>query len=966
MLSKDLKNKEGYNMNIIEEKVENTEVTFSEIYELFIKRILPGKEKNLFNDNDAMKLSKTEKNKFRIKGSFLVDLFYEKEKVNAPILVSFENNNKKNIYKICTQKYFDKKYNEMNFTNPILEIDNEFKNYDPKDFDLFNEFDKNKIFKIFEKNGDAYDDLYSKKVERGVECYPTSLTPNFQYYFEYPKTCCKMEFELSSERLQIINWIFNFKKEKIHSFFGPYGSGKTTTLLLGKNKYDNLCYLNLSALNVYKDNLIIWKYEILLKEFYNLFYAQEQKVEDSLNLSNDNLKQNEKIDDKEEMLNTGEDSENIKNENKEIKKNEKFEEYEKMIYADENKRELVSEEISSIKEDENINEIKNNNEYEDTEKHEDITTLNNESLKNNNKYEINIEKIKNKKMNNFKEIKQIDEIKNKEDINNKEINNNGEYQERSKTEVHSAKDEKMKNEKEDAFTEIKEIILKSNNFWEAIYLSIDFCIKKKIKSIFILDQYKEETDPNFKVYKDIKGCINKENNESVKLVIASSTNNQDIRNFIIQKYIDKLKKNTFINDYHYIQSIFKISDELLNNLSDLKKNIFEEYFSYIPSYYYIIYDSKEEDINKTLDNTKKIITDDIELFYKNNTISFDNLSFIIKNIPKIGVHLGKNQEDIPEKIDGDIIKKLINILPIKYFFLEIKDDSIINIEFYFNLAKICFLEYILTKIIKSFEQPKLPIPERTLGDFLELLTIEYFKHNSNEKIDQIAKVDSIWNMNKAEGFDINKINENNILLIQSDEKAKYIDFGFILNGEELILAQCKKALSSKPKDYITIKKISNYQKDIYNSFKEHFNCEIKKIKLFYITGIYFTNRDKNAFISWSKKNISFKTLEKITNENNIPLVFLDMEKKNLLIKNGNDNNSFDISTITNDFSAIRDEELFDYVKINKINEELENIFKGIKEQTKIQELKFNQKAEIVENIDEEGIKIYGKRNKKRN
>ena len=39
---------------------------------------------------------------------------------------------------------------------------------------------------------------------------------------------------------------------------------------------------------------------------------------------------------------------------------------------------------------------------------------------------------------------------------------------------------------------------------------------------------------------------------------------------------------------------------------------------------------------------------------------------------------------------------------------------------------------------------------------------------------------------------------------------------------------------------------------------------------------------------------------------------------------------------------------------------MENVFKGIKEQTKIQELKFNQKAEIVENIDEEGIKIYEK------
>ena len=39
----------------------------------------------------------------------------------------------------------------MNFTNPILEIDNEFKNYDPKDFDLFNEFDKNKILKFSKK-----------------------------------------------------------------------------------------------------------------------------------------------------------------------------------------------------------------------------------------------------------------------------------------------------------------------------------------------------------------------------------------------------------------------------------------------------------------------------------------------------------------------------------------------------------------------------------------------------------------------------------------------------------------------------------------------------------------------------------------------------------------------------------------------------------------------------------------------
>ena len=100
--------------------------------------------KNLFHGNDTISHNKKEKNKFEIKGSFLKDLFYEKEKVSAPILVSFENDNKKYLYKIFTQKYFDKIYKEINFTNQILEIDNESTKYVPNDFDLLNEFDKNK------------------------------------------------------------------------------------------------------------------------------------------------------------------------------------------------------------------------------------------------------------------------------------------------------------------------------------------------------------------------------------------------------------------------------------------------------------------------------------------------------------------------------------------------------------------------------------------------------------------------------------------------------------------------------------------------------------------------------------------------------------------------------------------------------------------------------------------------------
>jgi len=774
--------------NFIEEKIGNTNIGFSEVFELYEKRILLNGEEKLFEDNDLIELDILEKNKFKIK-DLLYDLLYDGEIVNFPIIISFEKDDKNNTYKIFTKKYFDKIYKEFNFSNPFLLIGNSCEKYEHDKFYLFSLFnqDKNKKIKIFEKKEDNYNEFYSKKVEPLKEYNFSFLTPNFKYYFSSPKNDCKMTFSFNHVRKSAINSLFSFNNEKIHSILGPYGSGKTTSLIFKARITDNICYLNLNALYQNKDDIDIWKFELFLKELYNLFKAEKKE-----------------------------------------------------------------------------------------------------------------------------------------------------------------KDEKE--EKEDNFTKIKKKILKSLNFWDAILLAIDFCINNKINSIFILDQYEEEIDPIFHNFLEIKDIINNKENIYVKLVVASSTNNSDIRDFIINKYIEKKSKCNFINNYYYIGTMFRLTDidGLINVLSDSKKKILEEYFSNIPIYFYIIYESNEEDINLTLEKIKQTIIKDIEEFYKIHILSYKDLSFILKNYPKIEVNCSEEKGKISGKIEKVIIKKFIRILPIKYFIFKFQDESIVKIFFYFKLAKICLLEFIFKRIYELYEQPKLPIPEKTIGDLLELIAIENIKNNSKEKIDQICKVDSIWEMKNTEGFDKSKVYKTNILIIQEIEQSKLVDFGILLEGETLVLAQCKKALCVKPKEYITISKIFKHKNTLKDSFKKHFDCDIKKIILLYLTGIYFSNRDNNLYHSWSKNDKTLGVLEEITKENNIPLVFFDAQEKNLLLRN--EQNTFDLCTITSSDSLIFNEEKYNFVKIESDKDELRKIFEDIESYYEEKEFELFNNSNIEENF----------------
>ena len=55
---------------------------------------------------------------------------YNKEKVNFPIIVSFEKKASVKTYKIFTQKYFDKIYEDMKFNHSLLLIGNSCQEYD--------------------------------------------------------------------------------------------------------------------------------------------------------------------------------------------------------------------------------------------------------------------------------------------------------------------------------------------------------------------------------------------------------------------------------------------------------------------------------------------------------------------------------------------------------------------------------------------------------------------------------------------------------------------------------------------------------------------------------------------------------------------------------------------------------------------------------------------------------------------
>ena len=115
----------------------------------------------------------------------------------------------------------------------FISIGNSFENFEYNKTNLFLEYnEEDKDYKIFEKIEENYSNFYSTEIKVLKKYNPSDITPNFKYYFDSPKKKCKMQFSFNTVRKKEIDPIFDLKRKKIKSIFGPYGSGKTTTIIL--------------------------------------------------------------------------------------------------------------------------------------------------------------------------------------------------------------------------------------------------------------------------------------------------------------------------------------------------------------------------------------------------------------------------------------------------------------------------------------------------------------------------------------------------------------------------------------------------------------------------------------------------------------------------------------------------------------------------------------------------------------
>ena len=414
--------------------------------------------------------------------------------------------------------------------------------------------------------------------------------------------------------------------------------------------------------------------------------------------------------------------------------------------------------------------------------------------------------------------------------------------------------------------------------WSAIIKIVEFTIKKKIKAKIILDQYKEKYDNKNKNIKRIIKLINNDKNNNVCIIISSSINNKDVRQSLIKTWFPEYDLEIpFLSNYIYYDFLFnsKLIVEKDDTLSEKKRNYINNFFNNIPQFYYDIKNIKDDDLEEYKNFQQKKIFDKIASFYQEDLdqkFLYDYYEILLNYRQKIG-----------KVLESDELFKLVKILPLKYFTLK---NNIIN--FYFPLVKTAFDLYLEDKISRFIRSPLSSFKDGFIGDMLEFLLLNDLKNNIFDKFNEVITVETIWDLKLGKEFNDINLAKKDVLILQSESKAKYLDFAILSNSNILILFQCKKALSKLPEDYITKTIINDNKEIIYDSFKRNFNVEIKKIYLLYVTGVSFEYDEKSKtqiLKPWgNKEGESFKINEKICKQSDCMLIYYDPIKKKFYIK----------------------------------------------------------------------------------
>ena len=478
------------------------------------------------------------------------------------------------------------------------------------------------------------------------------------------------------------------------------------------------------------------------------------------------------------------------------------------------------------------------------------------------------------------------------------------------------------------FKELEEKIKEAFTFWEAIIISIKYFIEQNITICFIFDQYQEKIDSQYKYIKSISKILEEEDEKNnISIIISSSINDKDVRESLLFQWLHK--KNNHIFDYDYYGLIINIEEIIKkdNSLTETQKKMILNDFNSIPKFYYAIKTIKDE--NKLIEYKNlqiKKIRKSINDFFNdpNNDLSYTKIEILLNFRPAFGKYMKK--EDF---------EKIIEILPFKYFMFNIQKYKI---DFSFPLVKDIFDDYLSKKICDFLKGPA-SLKDGTLGDILELNLINDLRDNSFCNFTEIIEVDSIWDLktiHKYPSFD----NNDSILILQKKNEAKYIDFGILYQKENLLLYQCKKALKKLPENPITMNIIQDEKFYLENKFKNRLNISLKKVFLFYITGITFFKKDnKIDFRTWGvTENENFENIEKVARAAKSELFYYDVINKKIYYKN-------DLSFIPIDNLIEHAIKFSNYINITE-NERIDK-----EKQTKIDLLKSEKFNDIEKRLD---------------
>ena len=337
---------------------------------------------------------------------------------------------------------------------------------------------------------------------------------------------------------------------------------------------------------------------------------------------------------------------------------------------------------------------------------------------------------------------------------------------------------------------IEDILNNNNTAMDILYEIIDLI--KDFVSVVVIDQYKTKYDSEYKILKNII-----DSNESTKIIIISTMNEDDIRKSIIisiQRIFSPLKEEPLL-DYYYIIKLGEVTKEDINKLTESKKKLLMG-FGNLYLYYYKI---KELKNYRNLSTTfKKNIEEEIDkklrAYFTGKDIHqlYDIFKYLILN------------EQKEMKLEDCL--KIIENIPLRYFFLKYKDENIIKFSDLDKDCKISFScafdyirEFFLHSFNKIFKELNKQGSNKIFQEPINLETIfgvylwgsrkDIILNNVNMNFTNFIKVNSIIDIkddyiNSLFEKIIKLKKKESILIFQIDKNKSMFNLGILMKNNE--------------------------------------------------------------------------------------------------------------------------------------------------------------------------------------